>query len=301
MLGRVDNYFTREDCPRLRVRNACSLQVIDLLAGEQATAGAAGRAPEARVHMRGTPGLALEHTAVRIDSLADADTATAYARTRSVNWGSCDKRPGLMTALPNRGHAFVRLLVHNRQEGWMGLLHIVDLIGAQPACTAPVQFVVLDPVCCWAYSAFSVQHCAGAVRCFGSRVLLGVLCLLRATLRRCSLLFWIPCVAGRILPSPCNTAPVQFVVLDHVCCWAYSAFSVQHCAGAVVIWTAGCWCSMNLGCALQSYPAAQSPAADESGCRAAGGRSPGGPLYPRRCTELMLCAPRFRMVGQDTG
>ena len=184
--GRVDNYLTGEDCPRLRVRNACSLQVIDLLAGEQATGGAAGRAPEARVHMRGTPGLALEHTAVRIDSLADADTATAYARTRSVNWGSCDKRPGLMTALPNRGHAFVRLLVHNRQQGWMGLLHIVDLIGAQPACTAPVQFVVLDPVCCWAYSAFSVQHCAGAVRCFGSRVLLGVLCLLRATLRRCS-------------------------------------------------------------------------------------------------------------------
>eukprot|EP00892_Ulva_mutabilis_P001593 jgi/Ulvmu1/11434/UM076_0008.1 len=107
-------------------------EVVDLLAAHQPSGSTATHASPARVAVRGTPGLSLEHTAVRIDSLADADTAAAYARTRSVNWGTCGPRRDLLTLLPNRGHAFARLLVHNRQEGWMALLHVVDLIGSQP-------------------------------------------------------------------------------------------------------------------------------------------------------------------------
>lgn len=109
--------------------------MVDLLAGHRRQGG-----PPPPVSVRLAPGLVLEHTAVRIDSLADADAVAAYARGRSVNWGECAPPGGLVAALPNRGHAFARVLVHNRDRGWMALLHIVDLVGAsaRPRPPTPV-------------------------------------------------------------------------------------------------------------------------------------------------------------------
>lgn len=104
--------------------------MIDLLAAEAPRGGGPAPTSPGHVHVRQAPGLVLEHTTVRIDSLADADAVAAFARSRSVNWGDCaPPLGGLLAALPNRGHAFVRLLVHNRERGWMSLLHLVDLAG----------------------------------------------------------------------------------------------------------------------------------------------------------------------------
>jgi hypothetical protein len=76
------------------------------------------------------PGLIIEHTCIRLESLDDAEAAIAYSRRRSANWGACKQHDGPLAALPNVAHAFTRLLVHNLQKGWIATVHMVDLAGA---------------------------------------------------------------------------------------------------------------------------------------------------------------------------
>jgi hypothetical protein len=81
---------------------------------------------------------------VKIDTLEDADRVLAYSRTRSANWVECKPPGGLMTAVPNRGHAFVRVILHDCQRQRFSMLHVVDLAGtlacaAMPSCTRTQQ------------------------------------------------------------------------------------------------------------------------------------------------------------------
>ena len=93
--------------------------------------------------MPGTPGLALEHTAIRVESLVDSDKVLAFARSRSVSWGECKSQPGLMTAVPNRGHSFVRVIVNDRCNHRFSMLHLVDLAGETHQLSYGLSFVYL--------------------------------------------------------------------------------------------------------------------------------------------------------------
>jgi hypothetical protein len=113
-------------------------QVVDLLAvdapGSQVRRhhlSSRPRSAPSRVAVPGIPGLALEHTAIRIESLLDADKVLAYARTRSVSWGECKSPAELVTAVPNQGHSFVRIILNDRDNNRFSMLHIVDLAGAK--------------------------------------------------------------------------------------------------------------------------------------------------------------------------
>jgi hypothetical protein len=111
------------------------VQVIDLLkASDQQSLGRHIWNSQAftsqQLKIPQVPGLIVEHTCVRLESLDDAEAAIAYSRRRSANWGACKQHDSPLAALPNVAHAFTRLLVHNLQKGWIATVHIVDLAGA---------------------------------------------------------------------------------------------------------------------------------------------------------------------------
>jgi len=95
-------------------------QVVDLLAPEPLSA------VSPNLHLRRIPGLCLEHTCLKVESVADLNATLAFARSRSCNWAPSG---GSQHALPNRAHSFVRVVLHNKQHSWLSLLHVVDLAG----------------------------------------------------------------------------------------------------------------------------------------------------------------------------
>jgi acyl-CoA reductase-like NAD-dependent aldehyde dehydrogenase len=82
--------------------------------------------------------MTLEHTCLEINSLEDADTAIAFARMQSNNWGRGGSKQHSRAirrchlALRNKAHAFIRLILIDRQKGCLSMLHIVDLAGVLP-------------------------------------------------------------------------------------------------------------------------------------------------------------------------
>ena len=113
------------------VMRAC-MQLVDLLqpaeAGRMSPPVSLSRAPGTFV---------LANTCLRIESVNDADTALAFARTRSVNWGLGPSAEADFSALPNRAHAFVRVVLMDTHTGTVSALHIVDLAGASPVFFQP--------------------------------------------------------------------------------------------------------------------------------------------------------------------
>lgn len=97
---------------------------------------AAASAPlHPQVQISRTPGLTLEHTCFRVESLEDADVTLSYARSRSCNWGHSHSQASThssMVPLPNFAHAFVRVLLVHNKTSCMSALHVVDLAGAHP-------------------------------------------------------------------------------------------------------------------------------------------------------------------------
>jgi hypothetical protein len=112
-------------------------QVIDLLSPAASTGeNTSSFLPPCCKNVR-VPGMALEHTCLGIDSFEDAETALAFARARSKNWGyhaseRCKATRGCRKVLRNRAHAFVRLVLIDRNKGWLSMLHLVDLAGVLP-------------------------------------------------------------------------------------------------------------------------------------------------------------------------
>lgn len=109
------------------------MQIVDLLEPE---ANGRGDMVTPRCQHARIPGLALHHTCLRLDGLADADAALAFARARSCNWGAsaAARSSGRSAALNNGAHAFVRVVCVDKQKGTLSLLHVVDLAGAQHEC-----------------------------------------------------------------------------------------------------------------------------------------------------------------------
>lgn len=105
------------------------MQVVDLLAPMPQSAGTQPTQEGQRLRVNTIPGLTLEHTCLKVETLVDLDLCLATARTRSCNWGPSPENSATLTALPNRAHAFLRVALHNRKTGWLSFLHVVDLAG----------------------------------------------------------------------------------------------------------------------------------------------------------------------------
>ena len=71
---------------------------------------------------------------VSISSLSESRAALSHARSSSTNW-YVDPATRSLRPLPNRSHAFVRVVVFDSIKRTLASLHVVDLVGSQSTST----------------------------------------------------------------------------------------------------------------------------------------------------------------------
>ncbi|QDZ22292.1 kinesin-like protein [Chloropicon primus] len=76
-----------------------------------------------------------DYGTIGISSLSEARACLNHARASSTNW-YVDPTTRSLRTLPNRSHAFVRVVVFDRVRRTMAHLHVVDLCGSQSLATA---------------------------------------------------------------------------------------------------------------------------------------------------------------------
>eukprot|EP00698_Gefionella_okellyi_P000879 TRINITY_DN10768_c0_g1_i1.p1 TRINITY_DN10768_c0_g1~~TRINITY_DN10768_c0_g1_i1.p1 ORF type:complete len:831 (-),score=195.50 TRINITY_DN10768_c0_g1_i1:358-2850(-) len=86
--------------------------VVDLLADPEAAGGG-------------------KMTTVHAPNLKAALLLLQFARMRSINWSRAMGTDTQQEFLPNRAHAFVRIVLYNAVQRRVSTLHIVDLVGSQ--------------------------------------------------------------------------------------------------------------------------------------------------------------------------
>mmetsp|Transcript_6554 Transcript_6554/g.10185 ORF Transcript_6554/g.10185 Transcript_6554/m.10185 type:complete len:920 (-) Transcript_6554:178-2937(-) len=76
------------------------------------------------------PGVVPRMTTVRVCSVAEAMDVLNAARSRSLNWTHGVGGDEAPVFLPNRAHAFLRMVLYNSRERRVSTLHIIDLVGS---------------------------------------------------------------------------------------------------------------------------------------------------------------------------